>query len=427
MSEDLVAVEITTNHDEFKKPPVTPMFQISMRKQLRRNLVYIGDAKNIVNEKAALGSLKPREQVELNQLYNSSLAANQHLISAVGPKERIQDNLNLKTRSKVQKATEDAGIFGHAVWTTSERIKREKEARKMEAERENFMRREFESTISSHGDHHPHWHQNMTNPVDTDARHSFGSYILPGPQQRLFVANPNSRNTSTAGSLPDVRQSVGSHIPPGPQQGLFVTNPNSQNTSTEGSLQDVQHSSGLYIPPGPQQIPYVMNSNSRNISTEGIPPSSRMGSDLSLSQQTAMTGSSGLGHYPKSGSVNTASLEDDGTHFSMGSRASGSSEMYQLDPSTGYYSGEPGSPRYPAMYNSGQEYYHNQTQMAFPTQATPYSSYPPPPPHASTSTDRHGMYHHRSEDPGRHQVQHDDAHKPHSGKSAHPEARAQRH
>lgn len=71
MSKDLVAVEITTNHDEFKKPPVTPMFQISMRKQLRRNLVYIGDAKNIVNEEAALGSLKPQEQVELNQLYNS--------------------------------------------------------------------------------------------------------------------------------------------------------------------------------------------------------------------------------------------------------------------------------------------------------------------------------------------------------------------
>lgn len=45
-----------------------------------------------------------------------SLAANQHLISVVGPKERIQDNLNLKTRSRLRKATEDAGIFGHAVW-----------------------------------------------------------------------------------------------------------------------------------------------------------------------------------------------------------------------------------------------------------------------------------------------------------------------
>ncbi|KAJ3925146.1 MAG: hypothetical protein NXY57DRAFT_1032699 [Lentinula lateritia] len=439
MSKDLVAVEITTNHDEFKKPPVTPMFQISMRKQLRRNLVYIGDAKNIVNEEAALGSLKPQEQVELNQLYNSSLAANQHLISVVGPKERIQDNLNLKTRSRLRKATEDAGIFGHAVWTTSERIKREEEARKLEAERENFMRREFESTLSSHGDHHPHQHQNMANPADTDARHSFGSYIPPGPQQRLFVANPNSRDTSTAGSLPDVRQSVGSHIPPGPQQGLFIANPNSRSTSVEGSFPDVRHSSRLHIPSGPQQTAFVMNSNSRNTSTEGLPPSTRnmnsnsrntsteglppstqMGSNLSLSQQTAITGSSGLGNYPRSGSVNTASLEDDGTHFSIGSRASGSSEMYQLDPSTGHYSGEPSSSRYPAMYNSGQEYYRNQTQMA-----TPYSSHPPP--QASRSTDRHRTYHHRSEDPGHHDIRHDDAHKPRGHRSAHPEARAQRH
>ncbi|KAJ3897369.1 hypothetical protein F5879DRAFT_1030030 [Lentinula edodes] len=235
--------------------------------------------------------------------------------------------------------------------------------------------------------------------------------------------------TQTLETLPlqEVCWSVGSHIPPGPQQGLFVANPNSRNTSTEGSLPDVRHSSGLYIPPGPQQMPYVMNSSSRNISTEGIPPSSRMGSDLSLSQQTAMTGSFGSGYYPRSGSVNTASLEDDGTHFSMGSRVSGSSEMYQLDPSTGYYSGEPGSSRYPAMYNSGQEYYRNQTQMAFPTQTTPYSSHPPPPPHASTNTDKHGMYHHRSEDPGHHHVQHDDAHKPRGHRSAHPEARAQRH
>ncbi|KAJ3898690.1 hypothetical protein F5879DRAFT_1026437 [Lentinula edodes] len=188
-------------------------------------------------------------------------------------------------------------------------------------------------------------HQNTSHVADTDVRHSFGSYIPQTPQQRLFVANPNSRNTSTAGSLPDVRQSVGSHIPPGPQQGLFIANPNSRNTSVEGSFPDVQHSSELYIPSGPQQTTFVMNSNSRNTSTEGLPPSTRMGSNLSLSQQTAITGSSGLGNYPRSGSVNTASLEDDGTYFSIGSRASGSSEMYQLDPSTGYYSGEPGSSR----------------------------------------------------------------------------------
>ncbi|KAJ3884691.1 hypothetical protein GG344DRAFT_83643 [Lentinula edodes] len=403
MTENIVAVDITPiKHDEFKKPPPTPIFRFSTKKQLHRNLEYIANAKIIVDDNATLGSLKPQEQAELDQLYNRSLADNQYLLSAVGPKERIQDNLNLKTRSRVRRATGSAGVFGKAVWTTSEQIKQEEEARRHGL----FLRREVSESIISQDDYIHQLHQNTSHVADTDVRHSFGSYIPQTPQQKLFVANPNSRNTSTAGSLPD----VGSHISPGPQQRLFIANPNSRNTSVEGSFPDVRHSSGLYIPSGPQQTSFVMNSNSRNTSTEGLPPSTRMGSNLSLSQQTAITGSSGLGNYPRSGSVNTASLEDDGTYFSIGSRASGSSEMYQLDPSTGYYSGEPGSSRYPAMYNSGQEYYRNQTQMA-----TPYSSHPPP--QAPTSTDRHGMYHHKS----------DDAHKPHDHRSAHPEARAQRH
>ncbi|KAJ4499105.1 hypothetical protein C8R41DRAFT_900590 [Lentinula lateritia] len=364
MPRNLVAVDLTsTKHDEFRKPPVTPIFQISMQKQLRRNLVYIEDAKNIVDEKAARGSLKPQEQIYLDHLYNTSLSGNQSLLSAAGSKEKMRDNLNLKKRAKVSQATEDAGIFGQAVWTTSERIRQEEEAIRRGA----FMRREFSESTVSRNDHGQQWHQNMPNPAITDVRHSFGSYISPGPQRRLFVANPNSRNTSTAGSLLGSRLDCNlSPSSTGPSTGAICchcANPNSRNTSTEASLPDVRHSSGLYIPPGPQEIPYVMSSSYRNISTEGIPPSSRMGSDLSLSQQTAMTGSFGSGYYPRSGSVNTASLEDDGTHFSMGSRVSGSSEMYQLDPSTGYYSGEPGSSRYPAMYNSGQEYYRNQTQM----------------------------------------------------------------
>ncbi|KAJ3885224.1 hypothetical protein GG344DRAFT_82972 [Lentinula edodes] len=206
----------------------------------------------------------------------------------------------------------------------------------------------------------------------------------------------------------------------GPQERLFVANPNSRNTSTGGSLSDAQHSSKLYIPPDFQQTAFGTNSKSRNTSTEGIPPSTRMGSNLSLSRQSAMTRGSGSGYYPRSGSVNTASLEDDGTHFSMGSRASGSSEMYQLDPSTGYYSGEPDSSRYPAMYVSGQEYYRHQTQMA-----APYYS-PPPPPHASTSTDRQGMHQHGLEEPGPHHAQHHDAHKSRGHRSAHPEPKAQR-
>lgn len=84
------------------------------------------------------------------------------------------------------------------------------------------------------------------------------------------------------------------------------------------SLIDAQHSSKLYIPPDFQQTTFGTNSKSRNTSTEGIPPSTRMGSNLSLSRQSAMTRGSGSGYYPRSGSVNTASLEDDGTHFSMG-------------------------------------------------------------------------------------------------------------
>ncbi|KAJ3860597.1 hypothetical protein EV359DRAFT_85165 [Lentinula novae-zelandiae] len=373
------------DHSKFRKAPLSMGPLPSPQQQLRRNLGYIGEAKGIV-DRSAPGSLKPFEQVYLDRLYDNSLVENRSVLSDVGSKERTLDKFNLQVRSRVKKATVAAGKFGKAVWTTSERIRQEEEARKVKVEREKFMRREFELTVSSHGGHRQHWHQNMSNPTDTAVRHSFGSYLPPGPQQRLFVANPNSRSTSTEGSLPDVK-----------------------------------HSSGLYISSGPQQTPFLKNSNSRNTSTEGIPPSTWMGSNLSLSQQSAMTGSSGSGYYPRSGSVNTASLEDDGTHFSMGSRASGSSEMYQLDPSTGYYSGEPGSSRYPAMYNSGQEYYRNQTQMA-----TPYSLHPPPPPHASTSTNRQGMYHHRSEDPERHHVQHDDAHKPRGHRSVHPEAKTLR-
>ncbi|KAH7880333.1 uncharacterized protein C8R40DRAFT_1165302 [Lentinula edodes] len=437
MTENIVAVDITPiKHDEFKKPPPTPMFRFSTTKQLHRNLEYIANAKIIVDDNATLGSLKPQEQVELDQLYNRrsinafiyyididskvflcvSLADNQHLLSALDPKERIQDNLNLKTRYRVRRATGSAGIFGKAVWTTSERIKQEEEARRHEL----FLRTEVSESIVSQNDYLHQLHQNTSNLADTDVWHSSGSYIPQTPQQRLFVANPNSRNTSTVASFPDVQQSIALHIPPGLQQELFIANPNSRNTSVEGSLPDVQNSSGLYISSGPQQTLYFISPNSRNTSTEGLPPSTQMGSNLSLSRQTVMTGSSGPGCYPRSGSVNTASLEDDGTHFSIGSRASGSSEIYQLDPSTGHYSGEPSSPRYPAMYNSGQEYYRNQTQMA-----TPYSSYPPP--QASISTDRHGRYHHSSEDPGHHDIRHNDAHKPRGYRSAHPEARTQRH
>ncbi|KAJ3856639.1 hypothetical protein EV368DRAFT_78474 [Lentinula lateritia] len=329
MTENIVAVDITPiKHDEFKKPPPTPMFRFSTTKQLHQNLEYIANAKIIVDDNATLGFLKPQEQVELDQLYNRSLADNQHLLSALDPKERIQDNLNLKTRYRVRGATGSAGIFGKAVWTTSERIKQEEEARRHEL----FLRTEISESIVSQNNYLHQLHQNTSNLADTgNTQNMFATlldpYIPQTPQQRLFVANPNSRNTSTAGTFPDVRQSVASHIPPGPQQELFIANPNSRNTSVEGSLPDVQNSSGLYISSGPQQTPYFISSNSRNTSTEGLPPSTQMGSNLSLSQQTAMTGSSGPGCYPRSGSVNTASLEDNGTHFSIGSRASGSSEM----------------------------------------------------------------------------------------------------
>lgn len=45
----------------------------------------------------------------------------------------------------------------------------------------------------------------------------------------------------------DVRQSVGSHIPPGPQQGLFIANPNSRSTSVEGSFPGTECDSDFLI------------------------------------------------------------------------------------------------------------------------------------------------------------------------------------
>ncbi|KAJ3804986.1 hypothetical protein F5876DRAFT_70182 [Lentinula aff. lateritia] len=387
MTENIVAVDITPiKHDEFKKPPPTPMFRFSTMKQLHRNLEYIANAKIIVDDNATLGFLKPQEQVELDQLYNrrsinafiyyidisilkfsyvsALLTISTYFLHWI-QRRGYKITLNLKTRYRVRGATGSAGIFGKAVWTTSERIKQEEEARRHEL----FLRTEISESIvflspSSQNDYLHQLHQNTSNLADTgNTQNMFATlldHIYPKPLNKGYLLPIQTLETLP---LRELSQSVASHIPPGPQQELFIANPNSRNTSVEGSLPDVQNSSGLYISSGPQQTPYFISSNSRNISTEGLPPSTQMGSNLSLSQQTAMTGSSGPGCYPRSGSVNTASLEDDGTHFSIGSRASGSSEMYQLDPSTGYYSGEPSSSRYPAMYNSGKEYYHNQTQM----------------------------------------------------------------
>ncbi|KAJ3890953.1 hypothetical protein GG344DRAFT_65870 [Lentinula edodes] len=133
------------NHSEFERKPASLGPLPLPQRQLHRNLNYILDGKRIVDGHATRGTLTQEERTLLDNSYNFSVARNRQVLLGIGPEGNPLDRINLTKKLKVRDATSRATAFGQAVWTTSERIRKEEEERIRQAKREYFMRSEFES------------------------------------------------------------------------------------------------------------------------------------------------------------------------------------------------------------------------------------------------------------------------------------------